>query len=88
MREFEITLEQIDIDEEIEKINKTENESEELIEVVDEEPIRRRVVPRIPGRKPINKKKSNSSGKMITMNNMFILYSLVSHIMSKSLDDR
>lgn len=62
MREFEKTLEQSD-DEDNDKESKTGNDSEDIINIVDEEPVRRRVIPKLPGRKPINRAKKTTNGK-------------------------
>lgn len=59
MTDFEKTLEQIDVDEEDAM---TGNENEDIIVVETEEPKKRRVIPPIPGRKPINKR-GNTTGR-------------------------
>lgn len=60
MRDFEKTLEQIDEDED----RKTGNLSEDIIDIEDEEPVRRRVIPPIPGRRAINKRNMSNGKEM------------------------
>lgn len=66
MRDFEKTLKELD-EEECATGEKSEKDNEEIIDIDDEEPIRKRVVPPLPGRRPINKRKNNSNGKVSNM---------------------
>lgn len=62
MSNFEKTLEEIDADEEeCQKNVTTTSENEYIIDVDAEEPKRRRVIPPIPGRKPINKRSATGT---------------------------